>query len=80
MGMKLTPMKTNRALAHGLLTGNYFCVECASKMKFEDKNRDTLVCKKCGHSVSLDMYGLESPEDYDTVFGVFKKKKKKKKK
>lgn len=58
----------NRALEHGLLTGNYFCIECGELMEFEDANEDILVCPKCGHSVELDEYGFEDPEDYNTVY------------
>lgn len=68
MGIELFKRVMNRALEHGLLTGNYFCSECAGLMKFEDENEDILVCPNCGHSVELDEYGCEDPEDYDSVY------------
>lgn len=68
MGIELFKRVMNRALEHGLLTGNYFCSECASLMKFEDENEDILVCPNCGHSVDLEDYGFEDSEAYGEVY------------
>lgn len=58
----------NDKLVEGLLTGNYICSECGGVMEFEDSNEDILVCPKCGHSVELEEYGFESPEDYENLY------------
>jgi hypothetical protein len=68
LGGKIVKSFFNRALEHGLLTGNYFCSECAGLMEFEDDNEDILVCPKCGHSVELEAYGFDDPEDYNSLY------------
>ena len=58
----------NEKLAKSLLSGLYTCSECGGRMEFEDDNEDVLVCPKCGHSVELEEYGFEHPEDYNDLY------------
>lgn len=58
----------NRAQILAMLTGHYYCSECAELMEFENENEDTLICPHCGHSVDLDHYGFENEEEYEALY------------
>lgn len=57
----------NDAQIRGMKTGEYPCEECGSLMDFEDEQRETLICPKCGRSVSFDEYGF-TEEEYAALF------------
>lgn len=58
----------NDKVVAALESGDYICSKCGSKMKFEDKWADVLICPKCGHSIDYERYGFENDEDYDALF------------
>ena len=51
-------------------TGKFICSKCGEEMIFEDKWEETLVCPKCGHKVSSELYGIESEEEYDALYPI----------
>ena len=56
-------------LSAALTTGMYICSKCGTKMEFEDsETEDVLICPNCGHSVDLELYGMENGEDYDSLY------------
>lgn len=44
-------------------TGVYPCEKCDGFMEFEDEYEETLICKKCGYEVDVDMYGHDPNEN-----------------
>lgn len=55
-------------LVEAMFGGGYTCSKCGKKMVFETENEDILICNSCGHSVTLEMYGQEDEEDYDSLY------------
>lgn len=58
----------NKKLINAMFGAGYTCTKCGNEMVFETENEDILVCNMCGHSVMLEMYGLEDEEDYDSLY------------
>lgn len=56
----------NDRVVSALLTGNYTCSKCGSKMEFIDDC--TLYCSACGTELDYDRYGFENDEDYDALY------------
>ena len=56
----------NEKLRKALETGIYECLEdgCDGIMEFDDENRDSLTCPKCGFGCPLDEYG-DDPYDIE---------------
>lgn len=57
----------NKKQLKALLTKDYTCPECGSKLHFEDEYEDVLVCDNCGYDVDSDRYGI-SDEEYDSLY------------
>ena len=58
----------NKAQRVALLTGNYICSQCGTKMEFEDEYEDILICPICNHSIDGDQYGFENDEAYEALY------------
>ena len=61
----------------GLENVLYICPKCKKQFSLESKDKDKLVCAKCGYTIKSDKYGLfssinEKPIAYDTVSDWFK--------
>ena len=58
----------NQKQIDAMFGGTYICSQRGAAMAFEDEWEETLICPKCGHEVSLDLYGSEDEEDYDALY------------